>query len=602
MGELTDLEKSLENKSRALALTPDGHPHLSLRHFHYAISCHHQYQQTGHTSHLTISLHSFRKASQLLNGLPRRVFDNARRWANLASQYPYLSPIEAFRATIDLLPHFIWLGATTTQRYHDISLAENLAVRAALAAILSSEYTLALEWLEHARCVVWNQSLILRSPLDDLASSYPELASQIHSVSHQLHSANSGAPASGEDSDSSMTPEHRHRLAKKYSELIAQARSLPSFEHFLKPMNVSGLTRVARNGPIVVINCHDHRCDALLVIPGQDHVTHLPLLDFTQEAARTAHCNLVSSLKRVGMRERGVKIWEERPANENIGRVLATLWKNIVKPVLDYLAYTNDATPDPMPHITWCPTGALSFLPLHAAGDYDLPRSRVFDYVVSSYTPTLAALHASSSTPVGRGCRVLAVGQSVTPGYSPLPGTIAELGLVQGHAEGRAEYSQLIDEQATTTAVLDAMEQHDWVHLACHASQHIKDPTKSGFHLHNGTLDLTAINQRTLRGKGLAFLSACETATGDEKLPDEAIHLASGMLMAGYRSVIATMWSVKDDDAPFVADKVYEQLMRDGKLGNGEAGRALHKAVAGLRDRVGEKEFGRWVPYIHIGS
>ncbi|KDN32952.1 hypothetical protein RSAG8_13960, partial [Rhizoctonia solani AG-8 WAC10335] len=86
------------------------------------------------------------------------------------------------------------------------------------------------------------------------------------------------------------------------------------------------------------------------------------------------------------------------------------------------------------------------------------------------------------------------------------------------------------------------------------------------------------------------------------KLPDEAVHLASGMLMAGYTSVIATMWSVVDSDAPLVADKVYHQLINNGQLGNGEAGKALHNAVAGLRETVGEKEFGRWVPYIHIGS
>ncbi|EUC59512.1 aromatic di-alanine and TPR containing protein, partial [Rhizoctonia solani AG-3 Rhs1AP] len=164
------------------------------------------------------------------------------------------------------------------------------------------------------------------------------------------------------------------------------------------------------------------------------------------------------------------------------------------------------------------------------------------------------------------------------------------------------KYLQLTNDQATTTAVLDAMEQHDWVHLACHAHQNVNDATKSGFFLHNGTLDLSAINQKSFKNKGLAFLSACETATGDEKLPDEAIHLASGMLMAGYPSVIATMWSVVDEDAPFVADKVYAQLMEDMKIGNGEAGRALHYAVAGLRENVGEKEFGRWVPYIHIGS
>ena len=39
-----------------------------------------------------------------------------------------------------------------------------------------------------------------------------------------------------------------------------------------------------------------------------------------------------------------------------------------------------------------------------------------------------------------------------------------------------------------------------------------------------------------------AFLSACETAKGDEKQPDQAIHLAATMLFVGFRSVIGTMW------------------------------------------------------------
>ncbi|CAE6496907.1 unnamed protein product, partial [Rhizoctonia solani] len=110
------------------------------------------------------------------------------------------------------------------------------------------------------------------------------------------------------------------------------------------------------------------------------------------------------------------------------------------------------------------------------------------------------------------------------------------------------------------------------------------------------------INRRSFKNKGLAFLSACQTATGDENLPDEAVHLASGMLMAGYASVIATMWSVHDEDAPLVADKVYAQLMKEGGIRNGEAGKALHTAVAVLRETVGERKFERWVPYIHIGS
>lgn len=48
----------------------------------------------------------------------------------------------------------------------------------------------------------------------------------------------------------------------------------------------------------------------------------------------------------------------------------------------------------------------------------------------------------------------------------------------------------------------------------------------------------------------LAFLSACQTAVGDEKIPEESAHLAAGMMVVGFKGVVATMWSIGDADAP----------------------------------------------------
>ncbi|KAG8709811.1 hypothetical protein FRC11_005189 [Ceratobasidium sp. 423] len=606
LGGLNDLEKAIDHNDRAIALTPDRHPLLPDRYFHQALSYFDQYQLTGDPSHMKRALNSFRRASELSSGAPREVFRNALEWAKLAAKHSILNCIEAYSVTMSLLPHFIWLGSSTAQRYRDLSTAENLALQAASAAILHSDPKLALEWLEQARCVVWNQSLMLRSPLDHLHLSYPDLASRLHSLSRQLHAASFETPASQSLVSGSVDLEHagRHRrsLAKDYSDLLTQVRRLPGFEDFLQPMKTNTLVHVARYGPIVVIICHNERCDALLVLPHQSDISHLSLPDFTEEKARNARSDIEASLRKHRLRERGFRVKQDPEDKDRFGNVLAVLWTSIVKPVLDHLGYTNNNPPDNLPHITWCPTGVMSFLPLHAAGDYSQPQTRLFDYAISSYTPTLAALLVSTPSSLNHRARVLAIGQANTPHHNPLPGISKELACLKAHTQNIAEYSQLIDGQATTAAVLEAMEQHDWVHLACHAHQNISDPTKSGFFLHDGTLDLVAINQRSFKNKGLAFLSACQTATGDERLPDEAIHLASGMLMAGYPSVIATMWSVKDDDAPFVADKVYGQLMKDGKVGNGEAGKALHYAVAELREKVGEGEFGRWVPYIHLGS
>ncbi|KAJ1302502.1 hypothetical protein OPQ81_002820 [Rhizoctonia solani] len=608
LSDQEDLKIAIKYMSCALESTPDGHPNLPHEHFPLAVSRLYQYQCTGDPSQLHKSLASFRMASKSLAGPPRHKFRYAVKWARLASKESHLNCLEAYQTTIDLLPQFIWLGATTTQRYHDLEQAQNVAVSAGYAALLSSEYALALEWLEHARCVVWNQYLMLRSPLDQLITCDPGLATRLQTVAARLHHAGSRSRESQVLSSGSFSPEQvaqkHHQLAQEYDDLIAHTRALPGFEDFLRPIKASSLVHAARNGPIVVINCDEDHCDALVIMPGQDKVRHTPLPNFTGNNAQVSRLEMASLVRDSQSMERGV---ERRPVLEDrveFQSVLAVLWYNVVKPVLDFLGYTKNTSNNslPLPHITWCPTGALSFLPLHAAGDYDQPQSRVFDYVISSYTPTLTALLSSTPSSLTPDSRVLAIGQPNTPGHSSLPGTAQELAYLKDHMSGKVEYSQLMDDQATTTAVLDAMEQHDWVHLACHAHQNVQDPTKSGFFLHDDILDLASINQRSFKGKGLAYLSACQTATGDKTLPDEAIHLASGMLMAGYSSVIATMWSVMDDDAPFVADKVYSQLMRDGTLGRGEAGKALHYAVAELREKVGEREFGRWVPYIHIGS
>jgi CHAT domain-containing protein len=92
----------------------------------------------------------------------------------------------------------------------------------------------------------------------------------------------------------------------------------------------------------------------------------------------------------------------------------------------------------------------------------------------------------------------------------------------------------------TTEAIKDA----NIVHFACHGIQDHNDATKSGFCLGDGRLTISDLMQLNIKHSFLAFLSACETARGSEDQPDQAMHLAAAMLFMGFKSVIATMWSV----------------------------------------------------------
>jgi CHAT domain-containing protein len=184
---------------------------------------------------------------------------------------------------------------------------------------------------------------------------------------------------------------------------------------------------------------------------------------------------------------------------------------------------------------------------------------------------------------------------------SALPGTKEELGQISKHA-GNFAVSKLVEDEATVDQVAKGMEESTWVHFACHGVQNISNPTESALLLAGGSrLTLSKISQLSLPHAELAFLSACQTATGTEDLAEEAVHLAAGMLLAGYRGVIATMWSIRDHDAPQVADGVYAHLFRSGQPDATEAAHALHLAVKKFREDR-KSTFISWVPFIHIGA
>ncbi|KAH9936570.1 CHAT domain-containing protein [Fomitopsis serialis] len=195
-------------------------------------------------------------------------------------------------------------------------------------------------------------------------------------------------------------------------------------------------------------------------------------------------------------------------------------------------------------HITWCLTGPLSFLPLHAAGIYNEGAAQVtlMDFAVSSYTPSIEVLLRSkgrSPSTEHRQQRVLAIAQPYALPNAPIPSTLQEVRLVRAHFPDGVT---LENENGTVDAVLAAMVHHSWVHLACHGMQDSVDPTQSSFALHDHvSLKLSQLMSLSLENAELAFLSACQTATGNATVPDEAVHLAAGMLTAGFRSVVGTM-------------------------------------------------------------
>jgi CHAT domain-containing protein len=182
--------------------------------------------------------------------------------------------------------------------------------------------------------------------------------------------------------------------------------------------------------------------------------------------------------------------------------------------------------------------------------------------------------------------------------WPDLPSVDQELGRV---ATVFGNHSQkLQDSQASIANVVDAMKSSAWLHLACHGEQDPEDPFNSGLILYDGKLSLEQILNIDLPQAKFVYLSACETAMGDGKLQNEAMHMAGGFLVAGFQGAIGTLWSMSDTDGPNIAEMVYQTILGDDNIPDVKmAAKGLHLAVQKLRkNRVPPY---RWMPFIHFG-
>ncbi|KAF7335070.1 hypothetical protein MVEN_02257500 [Mycena venus] len=517
--------------------------------------------------------------------------------------------MDAYHVALDLLPELAWLGLSIGDRHHHLLKAGQMVRDGAAAAIASGQPEKAVEWLEQGRSVIWGQFLNLRSPVDALERKHLNLAYQLVTLSTQLEGSatrtTSESIQSGPKPSLQSVADQAHRNAHARGELLKEIRQLEGFERFLLPKTISELSTAAQKGPVVILNIANYKCDALVLVPGlHDKVMHIPLNDFKPESAGS----MAQSLGHiVGRSERLVTREGQMNPEDELAQNLSQLWKQVVKPVLDELAITTPAKLN-LPRIWWCPTGPLAFLPIHAAGLYgkdDAFGSKLSDFVIPSYTPSLAALIESFRSPpkVQKALQLLAVAQPSAVGQTYIPGTRQEIDCIQQLTRGKLPVLRLDEHTATVEGVQQGMRDASWVHFACHGVQNASKPTESALLLAGSErLTLSKIIQLALPHADLAFLSACQTATGDKKLEEESVHLAAGMQLAGYRGVIATMWTIRDNDAPQVASSVYEHLLKVSPPDPTRAAEALHLAVRKLREEgSGYTPFSHWVPFIHIG-
>jgi CHAT domain-containing protein len=129
------------------------------------------------------------------------------------------------------------------------------------------------------------------------------------------------------------------------------------------------------------------------------------------------------------------------------------------------------------------------------------------------------------------------------PGQQQLPFTLEELRRIEKRVPNLVKLGTS-ESPASVTNVLHHLSDASIVHFACHGIQHPTNPMKSALLLPGERMTVSTLMKHPMPYASLVFLSACETAKGDETVPDEALHLAATMLFTGFRGVVGTMWFV----------------------------------------------------------
>jgi CHAT domain-containing protein len=192
------------------------------------------------------------------------------------------------------------------------------------------------------------------------------------------------------------------------------------------------------------------------------------------------------------------------------------------------------------------PTGQISLLPLAAAWVPDAVRPSGRRYLTDSfivrYSPSVRVLLRNSHEAAEATFTGIAV---------PCSNNVPKLAFADTEiriaASNFTRQNILSGAQATAANATSALSHGSVLHLACHATSHFSEPFSSNVSLAgDDRLYLWQLANIDLSRTDLVILSSCESGVVSRQATDQPVSLASVLLGAGARAVIATTWSISD--------------------------------------------------------
>ncbi|MFJ9033247.1 CHAT domain-containing protein [Streptomyces sp. NPDC102274] len=593
---------------RAVEVTPPGHAKRTPR----LTALGNVLQNRGlrrrrRRSDLVQAAEVFREAALERQCAPSQRLDAARAWGAVRAELgDWAGALDGYALAVDLLHSVAPRHLVRDDQEFLLSRTVGLGAEAAACAVRCGRHGLAVGLLEQARGVLLSHAFDADSDLTRLRETAPELADRFEELRDALDTATDSRDQAfleegpqGDAHGSDARADLRQRLAAEWRELTGRIRIEHPELGLLRPVrewDERELRAAAAAGPVVLVNVSSYGSDALVVTERAIDAVPLPGLDPRTTAARRQA--LQDALLRI--ETPGTSRTESLRAQRVVRDTLVWLWRAATGPVLGHLDIPA-ASAGPLPRMWWSPGGVLGTLPLHAATPEDgVPGA--LGRVVSSYTPTLRALHHArqrAARPAGTGALIVAVGEAA--GLAPLPAARREAEHLARLLPGS---EVLTGASATHAAVISALPRHAYAHFACHALGDLERPSGSRLVLHDHAerpLTVRDLARLRLPSVRLAYLSACATLRTSPELADESVHIVSALQIAGFPHVVGSLWHVDDTIGAGVDQSVYEALSTgDGALDVGRTAEALHSTVCALRDTYPQTP-SLWACQVHAG-
>jgi CHAT domain-containing protein len=187
--------------------------------------------------------------------------------------------------------------------------------------------------------------------------------------------------------------------------------------------------------------------------------------------------------------------------------------------------------------------------------------------------------------------------------FPDLPGSTQE---VVGAARTIGGSNQLLLEREATEAAFKALPLSDFriIHLAVHGIANVEFPDRSALVLGNsadsgedGLLQAREIRDLPLRAE-LVTLSACDTGFGKLLGQEGIASLERAFLLAGAKSVIASLWPADDTFTIGLMKRLYEHLSNGA-----DKGTALRQAKLDLLKEFGDQALPvYWAGFTLVGD